>query len=210
MSGWTFRTFEDSDMPRLRKWFRDPEAGFEEQTIIRSDRQRFWKGTDVSWPPMIAQFGSKELRAVLAEAHPDFDYDPEKADFDSTCIEVYVASINEEPVGAIQCYPVDEYSDEAEVQAWLNLGFDRTGAGVDFLIGNPAERGRGLGSSMLSEFIDEVVFGRHPSWTQVGSSPAKSNAGSCRALAKAGLEVLGSIETPGIAGYDLYAKRRRD
>lgn len=59
--------------------------------------------------------------------------------------EFWIASVDERDVGWIQCYAVADYPDEDEVQHWWALGVDRTAGGIDYLIGEPADRGRGLG-----------------------------------------------------------------
>lgn len=194
---WRFRRVRDDDLELLHRWLNEPGV------------VRFWEGDDVSWPAVIANYGSPEMRATLATEHPDYDYDATEADFDHHHVERYLGLVDGKPVGWIQCYAVDDFDDEDETRAWLNLGYDPTGAGIDYLLGDPASRGKGVGSSMIRAFIDSVVFGEHSHWTQVGASPVAANTASCRALAKAGLRLFGSFEDE-LGPCDLYAQRRSD
>ncbi len=196
MSDWEFRRLTDDDLALLHGWLNEPGV------------VRFWEGDDVSWPGVIAHYGSPELRATLATDHPEFAYDAKDADFDWEHVEKYLGLIAGEPIGWIQCYAVDDFDDEDETQAWLKLGYDETGAGIDYLLGNPEHRGRGVGSQMIRAFIDTIVFGNHPEWTQVGASPVRENGASCGALAKAGLTLFGSFDDLAYGPCDLYAEHR--
>ena len=196
MLDWTFRRLDDGDLATLHRWMNEPGV------------VRFWEGEDVSWPGIVAQYGSAELRGRLAEEHPNFVYDKLGADFDAEHVEVYLAFLDGQASGWIQCYAVASYSEHDEVKAWLGLGFDKAGAGIDYLLGDPDRRGEGLGSSMIRTFVDDIVFGQHPDWTQVGASPVRENAASCGALAKAGLEHLGSFDDADHGTCDLYARAR--
>ena len=193
---WTFRRLGDDDLEVLHRWLNEPGV------------VRFWDGDDVSWPAVVSQCGSSELRSSLATDHPEFVYDIAEADFDRLHTEQFLGMIDDRAAGWIQCYAVDDYDDESETRAWLDLGFDTTGAGIDYLIGEPTLRGTGLGSSMIEAFVHDVVFGRHPHWTQVGASPVRENPASCRALEKAGLTLLGSFDDPDSGPCDLFVKPR--
>lgn len=98
------------------------------------------------------------------------------------------------PMGWIQCYPVT--ADPEECGAWRAFGVPESAAGIDYLVGEPGERGSGRGSSMIAAFVDAVVFGRHADWTHVGASPFSANLASWRALAKAGFTHVGTIADP--------------
>lgn len=109
-------------------------------------------------------------------------------------VEHWLALEDDRPFGWIQCYPVT--SDLEECGPWFALGVPDTAAGIDYLLGDPSDRGRGLGSAMISAFVDEVVFGRHADWTHVAAGPFSANAGSWGALARAGFDHIGIIEDP--------------
>jgi RimJ/RimL family protein N-acetyltransferase len=130
----------------------------------------WWEGDDVSWEAVVADYGS---------ANPDR-------------VEHWVATVDGEPVGWIQCWATGDEPDEAA--QWWALGVDRTAAGIDYLIGDPATRGRGVGSAMIRAFVADIVFGLHPSWTQVGADPHVDNVASWRALEKAGFRFVGVID----------------
>ena len=193
---WTFRRLSDEDLPLLHEWLNEPGV------------VRFWEGDDVSWPGVIAQYGSPEARATLETDFPDFDYDEEEADFDWEHVEVYLGLLDGEPTGWIQCVAVEPYSDHDEVKAWVELGYELEGATIDYLIGDPAARGNGWGSAMIENFVHAIVFGQHAEWPQVGVSPVRANVASCRALAKAGFELFGSFDDPEFGPCDLYTRRR--
>jgi len=132
---------------------------------------RWWEGDDVSWDGVVRGYSSGR--------------DP-----DST--ELYIASVEDRDLGWIQCYPTVEEPDECE--QWWALGVNRTAAGIDYLVGEPADRGRGLGSAMIRAFVDDVVLGLHPAWTQAAAAPLEANVASWRALEKAGFRFAGSVE----------------
>ena len=124
-------------------------------------------------------------------------------------VEVYIAELDGEPAGWIQCYAIAPYDDHDEVKAWHGLGFDHSGAGIDYLVGDPHAPSKGLGSSMIAAFISDVVFGLHDEWTEVGASPQRANGPSCGALARAGLTLRGSFEDD-LGPCDLYSVSRTD
>jgi aminoglycoside 6'-N-acetyltransferase len=132
---------------------------------------RWWEGDDVSWEAVVRDYGSGADDRV----------------------EHWLASVAGRPVGWIECYAIASHLEEDEVQRWLELGVERSAAGIDYLVGEPAERGRGLGSAMIATFVEEVVFGQHPDWTHVCASPSVDNVASCRALVRAGFEPAGEF-----------------
>lgn len=135
------------------------------------DVVRWCEGDDVSWAGVVRDYGA---------ANPD-------------PVEHWLATVEDRPVGWIQCYAIAAYPDESEPQHWIRLGLDPGAAGIDYLVGDAAARGRGLGSAMIGAFVDDVVFGRHPTWDVVAASPMVANAASWRALAKAGFEYVGDF-----------------
>jgi aminoglycoside 6'-N-acetyltransferase len=132
----------------------------------------WWEGDDVSWDSVVRDYG------------PDRD--------DGT--EHWIAQLDGRDIGWIQCYAAKDSDDEAA--AWFPLGVDEQAAGIDYLLGEPVERGRGIGSAMIRAFADEIVFGRHPNWTQACASPYAANVASCRALEKAGFTFRGTVDDP--------------
>ena len=133
----------------------------------------WWEGEDVSREAVARNYGSASRDRV----------------------EHWIIVVDGRDVGWIQCCAAADHEDEAEVREWWALGADRTAAGIDYLIGEPRDRGRGLGSVILRAFVTDVVFGRHPDWTQACASPYVANVGSWRALEKAGFTPLGDFDT---------------
>lgn len=131
---------------------------------------RFWEDDDVSWDGVVREYGS---------ANPDPG-------------EHWLATIGGEPVGWIQCYAWADYPDEAA--PYWELGVQRTAAGLDYLVGEVSDRGRGIGSAMIRAFVSEIVFGRHPGWTQAATAANQENVASWRALEKAGFGFVGTFD----------------
>jgi RimJ/RimL family protein N-acetyltransferase len=132
----------------------------------------WWEGEDVSW--------STVRRHYWEQVEPGIEHwlalDPDG-----------------HPFGWIQCYPVTVDLDACG--PWFEYGIDRSAAaGIDYVVGAPTDRGRGRGSAMLDAFVAEVVFGRHPGWTQVCADPSAANEASWRALAKVGFRHVGTID----------------
>lgn len=81
-------------------------------------------------------------------------------------------------------------------------------AGIDYLIGDPADRGRGLGSALVRAFVEDVLFPLHPGWSQGCASPQSANVGSWRALAQAGFSHLGTFDDPKVGPCRLMVRHR--
>ena len=129
---------------------------------------RWWEGDDVSWAGVVRDYG----RGRGPEEH-------------------HLALADGRPVGWIQCAAVSNWPDEWA--SWRALGVHDTAAGIDYLVGEPGARGRGLGSAMIRAFVDDVVFERHPDWTQAAADPHVDNVASWRALEKAGFRFVGEV-----------------
>lgn len=134
---------------------------------------RWWEGDDVSVEGVRRDYGSQSTERT----------------------EYWIALIDGEEIGWIQCYAIADYPEEDEVQQWRRLGVDETCAGIDYLIADPGRRRRGLGTAMISAFVRDIVFGRHPTWNQVGASPVAANTASWRALEKAGFRAAGEFDS---------------
>jgi aminoglycoside 6'-N-acetyltransferase len=137
---------------------------------------RWWEGDDVSWDAVVAHYGSANT-------------DP---------VEHWVASVDGRDVGWIQCYAAADEPEESE--PWFDLGVSRDAAGIDYLVGEPGDRGRGIGSAMIRAFVDDVLFPSHPEWSQACASPYVANAASWRALARAGFRHAGDTVRDGDEG----------
>lgn len=134
---------------------------------------RWWEGDDVSWEGVVRDYGSTSE-------------DP---------AEHWIALLDEEPIGWIQCYAWADYEDEAETQAQFAVGVRRSAAGIDYLVADPARRGQGRGAAMIRAFVHDVVFPRHPDRTQVSAGPFLANEPSWRALERAGFHHLADYDS---------------
>jgi aminoglycoside 6'-N-acetyltransferase len=144
---------------------------------------RWWEGDDVSWEGVVRDYGSTST-------------DP---------TEHWIAAVDGREVGWIQCSATSDHPEESE--AWRALGVDAGAAGIDYLIGEASDRGRGVGAAMIRGFVADVVFGRHPEWAQVCAAPHADNAVSWRALEKAGFRFAGMVEEKGEPGRLMVADR---
>lgn len=156
---------------RLRR-LSDTDLGLLHAWLNEPGVVRWWEGDDVSWDAVVREYGSTSNEPV----------------------EHWIATLDGRPVGWIQCYDTNDYADTDEVRNWRSLGIDGTAAGIDYLIGEPSARGRGLGTSMIRAFVADVVFGRHSAWTRACASPLTANVASIRALEKAGFSRVGTFE----------------
>jgi RimJ/RimL family protein N-acetyltransferase len=134
---------------------------------------RWWEGDDVSWQAVVRDYGTYSS---------------------GNSTEHWIASLDGQDVGWIQCWATADEPDE--VQPWWARGVDRRAAGIDYLVGDPAHRGQGLGAAMIGAFVADVVFGLHPHWVQAGAAPHVQNVASWRALEKAGFRFLGVYDDP--------------
>lgn len=136
---------------------------------------RWWEGDDVSWDGVVADYGSG--RGDLTTEH-------------------WIAVVDGRDTGWIQCYPADDSPQEAA--DWRPFGIDpSTTGGIDYLVGEPGDRGRGVGSAIIAAFVDQVVFGRHPAWTAACAAPYAANEASWKALHRAGFHLVGRLPQDG-------------
>jgi aminoglycoside 6'-N-acetyltransferase len=131
---------------------------------------RWWEGEDVTWDAVEREYGT---------ANPD-------------PVEHWIASVDGHDVGWIQCWAAAD--EPEEVEPWRQLGVTDSAAGIDYLLGNPGERGRGLGTEMIRTFVRDIVFGLNPHYTQACASPYAANTASWRALEKAGFRYAGTFD----------------
>lgn len=123
----------------------------------------WWKGEDVSWPAVVRDYGTGHGEPV----------------------EHWIALLDGQPLGWLQCYRAADYVEEETYYWRKHLALDTT-AGIDYLVGEARQRGRGVGSAMIRAFVRDVVFARHPDWTHAAAGPFQANVASWKALEKAG------------------------
>ena len=136
----------------------------------------WWEGEDVSWSAVVSDYGSDHG-------------DP---------VEHWLALLNGEPLGWIQCYGAADMVEEETIY-WADHLELSTTAGIDYLVGEATTRGKGVGSAMIRAFVRDVVFPSHPEWTLAAAGPFEANVASWKALEKAGFRrraVLDDEEGP--------------
>ena len=134
---------------------------------------RWWEGDDVTWEGVVATYGS------AGRAGDDTEH--------------WIAELDGRDIGWIQLW--DARTEPDEVAPWLALGVDPTTGGIDYLIGEPTDRGRGVGSSMIEAFAARA-FEHHPAYTQLAAAPYEGNTRSWGALERAGFRYVGDVPGP--------------
>jgi aminoglycoside 6'-N-acetyltransferase len=108
--------------------------------------------------------------------------------------ELFVIETAVAPVGMIQCYL---FSDEPQWSATLDAVVDVSNvAGIDYLIGDPAAVGHGVGSAAVKACVS-LLFDRQPV-VAVVVTVQQDNPASWRVLEKAGFERVwaGELDSP--------------
>lgn len=163
MSRPRLRRLASDDLLLLHGWLNEPGV------------VRWWEGDDVSWEGVVDQYWS------TVDDH----------------VEHWIAELDGVPFGWAQCW--DAATELArdpggEVPGWLAAGVDLDGlAGIDYLVGDPGDRGAGRGSAMIDAFVTDVVLGADTTWRTVAASPYLANTASWRALARAGFTHLADV-----------------
>jgi RimJ/RimL family protein N-acetyltransferase len=109
------------------------------------------------------------------------EYGPQVDGSDAT--RSFLILVAGQPTGMIQCYR------HADYPSWQEAVGVPSAAGIDYLIGEDGQRGRGIGSAAIAAFT-AVVFGLYPEVDWIVSVPQRDNRASCRALEKAGFTLL--------------------
>ena len=109
-------------------------------------------------------------------------------------VRMSVIQIGGQDAGYVQHYPVGEL-DEYAVKTRAPDAI-----GLDYLIGDPAYTGRGLGTRMLWTFVRDVLVPDHPRVTRFLASPDHRNTASLRALEKCGFTAGDWIDMPSSSG----------
>ena len=128
--------------------------------------------------PLVARWWNHESTAAAIER--DFGASVDGHD----AAEVFVAVLEERPFGLIQRYPIDAYADYVEELSAV-CAVPAGALSVDYLIGEPDMRGRGLGATLIATFVDQS-WPLHPRADDVIVPVAAGNRASWRALERAG------------------------
>ncbi|MGF7235132.1 MAG: GNAT family N-acetyltransferase [Frankia sp.] len=128
--------------------------------------------------PVVTRWWNHDSSAAGVE----HDFGPAVDGLDPT--EVFLATADGTPFGLIQRYLVSSFVDYL---AELNTLYDvpPRALSIDYLIGDPSQRGRGLGSLMIGEFV-RASWSAFPGTDAVIVPVCVGNTASWRSLERAG------------------------
>ena len=128
--------------------------------------------------PLVARWWHHDSSPAAVER----DFGPSVDGADATAL--YVAEVAGEPFGLVQVYPLHAYPEYvAELAPVCEV--PSAALSIDYLIGEPAARGRGLGTAMIAAAVARG-FADHPAASDVLVPVALGNTASWRALRRAG------------------------
>jgi aminoglycoside 6'-N-acetyltransferase len=117
---------------------------------------------------------------------PDEQFGLVSGDMNEPAMDQYIVSLNDAPLGYLQCYRLTDW----------NTGFGpqpEGTRGIDQMIGIPEMVGQGHGSGFIREFIDRLLASSTP---RVVVDPDPENARAIRAYEKAGFVKDKLVDTP--------------
>ena len=132
----------------------------------------------LAMPHVQQWWGSEPMTAADVERK----YGPRADGTDPT--RVFAIELAGQPVGLIQCYR------HADCADWDRVVGIPAAAGIDYLVGEPTECGRGVGPAAIA-CIAPRVFGLYPEVGAIVAIPQAANQASRRALEKAGFRLAG-------------------
>ena len=136
--------------------------------------------------PLVARWWHHDHRPEAVER----DFGPSVDGVDPT--EIFIASANDTAFGLIQRYRMDdnpEWREELSTVWPVPPG----ALGIDYLIGEPAFRGRGLGALMIATAVAQA-WHRYPDADDVVVPVVAGNRASWRALERAGFRRVATGE----------------
>lgn len=146
---------------------RDEHIPFLRQWLKEPHVAEFWQETE----------NEEEFRQKFLNKLPDRGVSP------------FVIALNSKPIGYIQYYEARKVGG-----GWWPDAHDGT-FGIDQFIGDSTLVGRGLGTKIIKQFVDDLF--RQPNITEVITDPDPKNKRAIRAYEKAGFAAVGEIKTPG-------------
>jgi len=181
----TFRPLTVDDLDDLRRWLNAPHV------------YEWWGVT--SGPGSLGGPGADA--ATAEQVHEK--YAPGIASDDATTHR-HVIEVDGRAVGLIQHYRLEDEPAYAS-----DIGERAAGAaGVDLLVGELDDVGRGVGAAAIDAYVRDVVFA-DPSVTRAVAGPHPDNRRSCRAFEKAGFVAVRDVVVPE-SGPERVHVRRRD
>ncbi|HYQ43905.1 MAG TPA: GNAT family N-acetyltransferase [Polyangiaceae bacterium] len=111
------------------------------------------------------------------------------ADLEKSVIRMFLVCLDQEAIGYIQVYRVMGADPE-----WWQDETDPGARGIDQFLANAQQLGRGLGSSMVRQFVARLFA--DPEVTVVQTDPSPRNGRAIRAYEKAGFRRITEVVTP--------------
>jgi len=127
------------------------------------------------------------------------DYLPRETNESST--RAYISVLEGKPIGFIQSYVALGSGD-----GWWEQETDPGTRGIDQFLANADQLGRGLGSTMVNAFVEQLFH--DPAVTKVQTDPSPDNVRAIRSYQRAGFVIDSEIITPD--GPALLMLRRRE
>jgi aminoglycoside 6'-N-acetyltransferase len=106
--------------------------------------------------------------------------------------EVFLAWADGRPFGLIQRYAIADYPEYVEELSAV-CPVPQSAVSIDYLIGEPERRGRGLGAAMIAAFVAES-WAAYPDASAVVVAMHQHNAASWRAVERAGFRRIAEGE----------------
>ncbi len=128
--------------------------------------------------PLVARWWNDDSSADAVEAH----YGPSVDGVDPTA--VYLAEHRGQAFGLVQVFRFDDGPDYAAELSTV-CSVPPGALSIDYLVGEPSARGRGLGTAMIAAAVARG-FADHPDAGEVLVPVAAANEASWRALQRAG------------------------
>ena len=133
--------------------------------------------------PHVAEWWSEP--STMAELEQDY-FSEELAAFTTRA---YIASLTGDPIGFIQSYVA-----LGSGGGWWEQETDPGVRGIDQFLANGEQLGRGLGSSMVRAFVDQLF--QAPAVTRVQTDPSPRNERAICSYQRAGFVIHGEMVTP--------------
>ena len=112
----------------------------------------------------------------------------------------YIAWRAGRPIGFIQSYiPAEEHGE------WWPDVKDQSIRGIDQLLADADQLGKGVGTAMVRAFVERIFA--DPSVTRIQTDPSPANARAIRCYEKAGFRRVGEIDTPDGRELLMYCDR---
>lgn len=113
----------------------------------------------------------------------------------------YLAMVDARPGGFIQVYTAVDH----HAEGWWVEEDDPGVRGIDQFLADPADLGRGLGTTMVRAFVDTVFA--DPAVTRIQTDPDPGNGRAIRCYEKAGFRASHEVLTPDGPALLMYRDR---